>query len=374
MTTEIIELDDDLLTNGPEDLSRQDTQVIYESRDHEFDCGDDDKCPEREMPDSNNASVLTSALDYDQSRQVFENEVIGIVRDDFSGRGDKLDKTGLKPGICVEDIPVRLAQIKRELQELEYLGDGISAYKPEFDALQKLLTRLDQKLGNQAQSVAAKLVQQSSHDTKKHSTVKLPNISLDYNDAQRIMQLEAQVTDIERKLGVPASGNHQPLITLMNEVYREIKLLKGDESKLKKFQSELTLVSERYENTLLARKASSSALLQKQIQDDMTPNEFKLRSLYDSYKELSMYDQALPHLLLRMKTLNSLYLNTGDSIGTVNALHNSISWISEQTTEWQHMLKEVDKKLDDSEQKSKENMQRMSERLRNAEERINNIQ
>ncbi|SCU86655.1 LANO_0C08746g1_1 [Lachancea nothofagi CBS 11611] len=369
MSGSVIELDDDILWKEAVIPTKNCEQEIFESSDQEITSDDS----ESEMLLNDDVDAKPSG--YQESREVFENQVIENAKADFSGRSDNLNKVSNKTTSGCESVPVKLARIRRELQEIGLLNHDSSLQDTEMAGVDKLLDELDQKFNRETQQIKMRL--QKGCDDKSPldaiNCAKLPDLSLDYEGSQQILRLESQVAKLERTLGVFEYNGTKTLTTSINEIFREIKLLRGNKNDLQKFQSKLSSISSEYEETLVARKAEKDLETQRQIRDKLLSPEFKVKALYDSYDVLKKYKKALPHLMARLQSLNNLQLEVGESIGTVKTLDTSINWISDQATQWKQMLEQMDQKLNNAEGRSARNKKEVIEWLKAVEMRIDNI-
>lgn len=88
---------------------------------------------------------------------------------------------------------------------------------------------------------------------------------------------------------------------------------------------------------------------------------------------LKRYRSALPHLTARMKTLNSLQFEVGNTVTSVKTVESSLNWMDEQATKWQQMLQIMEERLNETEAKDEKNKQEITRSLEELENKINSI-
>lgn len=244
---EPIELDQDLLLENESPSTAQYGKEVFETSDQEFDDNDETPLAALETEDS------TNELNYDQSRSVFENHILDNATSDFSGRVDDGRYQQMNVDFCKETIPQKLTRIKRELQEIELLDESVSSFQSDKIALGELLSRLETKVKDEANNIEKVLPEEA----RSVPSTKLPQLTLDFGLLQRLAVLEQQVSKLEVILGPKEfSTNCKPLTTMINDIFQQIKVLKGNQGLLENFQNKLKEISIEYEKSLIARKAS----------------------------------------------------------------------------------------------------------------------
>ncbi|SCU86500.1 LAFA_0E01156g1_1 [Lachancea sp. 'fantastica'] len=359
MNTEPLELVDDVLEDLQHNLKDGDVEV-YEFLDLESqsDCDEGLKQVDKEE------DVVTDEVEYQHSKQVFGTHIKQDEKTSYRGHdGNK-------------SVGVRLARIRRELEEFKVqeanLADGKQC-DSEVLILRNVADQLDQKLQLQTEALKKRLQKANYTEAADGNYASLPNLSIDFENGQRVMHLEARMDRLEQFIGMGNERGGKSLTTMLNEVYRDIGLLKQNPSHLTAFKTKLSSISDEYEQKLVARKASGDPALQKHILETLEPPDLKTKGIYDSYAVLRKYKDALPHLVSRMKTLNSLHIEIGDAVGTVKTIDKSLNWVSDQTSKWQQMLEHMDAKLNAFESAEAKNMQEITKRLNQAEKRIDDL-
>ncbi|CEP64036.1 Jnm1p LALA0_S10e00760g [Lachancea lanzarotensis] len=354
-----IELEDEVLEDLQPNLNHGDVEV-YESVDLDSQSDYNDESLQHMDKEED---VVLDGLEYQHSKNVFGANVAEKERIIYGGHGDDSENVG-----------TRLARIRRELEEIKVQEANLVDEKlcdTEIVILKRMADQLHQKLQLQTEALKQRLQKVDHVEAADENYAALPNISVGFENSQRVMRLEAQMARLEHFVGVSVDRDGKSLTTMLNEVYRDITLLKNDPAHLTTFQNRLSAISDEYEQKLVARKAYSDAALQKQILEKMESSDLKTKGVYNSYNVLRKYKEALPHLVTRMKTLNSLHLEIGDTVGTVKTIDKSLKWVSDQTAKWQQTLVHMDTKLTAMEAQEAKNMQEITNRLDLAEKRIN---
>ncbi|KAM3165144.1 Dynamitin [Lachancea thermotolerans] len=360
MALDIIEWDEEAAVGGIPNDSFKDGKEVFETSDIE------ETESETSVPALMNDDINAIKDDYDRSRELFENQVLENIGSDFSGRTDRLQSAHMVSGSCLETRAQKLARIRRELQEIELSGESGEANSTELVSLRQLLDQLDSKAKSESQNIKQLLCESD----KVREQVELPKINLELGLARRLAELENKVSKLESVLGLSGYSSQKTITTTMDELYRQIKLLRNNDKLLNEFRSKLESISANYEKTLIARKASRNSSLQKQISSDLISSETKVSELYESFSILRRYKDVVPHITTRMKTLNSLHMEIGDCVSTVKTVDSSVKWMTDQNEKWQKMLIDMDEKLESVEKKAEANKQEVTKWLTNVESRL----
>ncbi|CUS22485.1 LAQU0S05e06458g1_1 [Lachancea quebecensis] len=360
MAVNIIEWDEEAAVGCPLNGPCKDGREVFETSDLEE--TESEKSAPALMADSINASDV----DYDKSRELFENEILENISSDFSGRTDRFQDAQMTSSSCRETKPQKLARIRRELEEIELLDESSEDGGTDTVPLKKLLDQLDSKAKSEATNIKKLLC--GSDETQK--LVELPKLNLELGLARRLAALENQVSRLELVLGSSGYSSQKSITTTMDELYRQIKLIRNNDKLLNDFGSKLESISANYEKTLIARKASRDSSLQKQIVTDLISSETKVSELYDSFSVLKRYKDTVPQITTRMKTLNSLHMELGGCVNTVKTVDSSVKWIADQNEKWQKMLLDMDEKLESIEKRSEANKQEVTNWLTHIESQL----
>lgn len=145
-----------------------------------------------------------------------------------------------------------------------------------------------------------------------------------------------------------------------------IQLLQGDdkaEGKLQKFRDRLVELNEEFENSLLGKKIQQDLRLKDETVSKLVMPENKVKEINSMYSMFKQYQDSLPLLAERMKSLNKMNNRVIEVYETTKGLDSQITSIQEQGKVWLKALNELDKKFDEQEVKIRENMEQIRRKI-----------
>ncbi|AGO10594.1 AaceriABR141Wp [[Ashbya] aceris (nom. inval.)] len=281
--------------------------------------------------------VIDPVAAQDEARMVFESTIV-VSPGDFSGRIDRCADL-CRTGRAGESVDQRLARIGRELQEIA-LSQEAEEHVDEAQELQEMYRALERERAQELGRVQARLQLGPSEE----GAVRLPRVTLDAGDCERIVELERKIASLEASVGQTSST--KSVVTCVNELFHKVSLLENNEPLLEKFETSMKRISKEYEESIIGRRATKDAALQKHITDDLKTTDTKVAEIYNSYNLLKKYTGVLPDLINRVQSLNTLHREVRDAATTIQDFDQNVAQLNAQAERWDTLLTEMEEKLD----------------------------
>ncbi|QHS75564.1 Jnm1p [Saccharomyces paradoxus] len=289
-------------------------------------------------------------------------------------RQSQLDSADARKVTSDEDDESRQQKLERIRQELEELRTEDST--PEMQTDIKELCQLQSKLATESSNRFASLRKELIEKYEGQDTVILPNINLDTTTIKRLQRLDQKMSEMESYVGNPealeAEEDRKSVYSKVNELYRSIQLLQGDDKekgKLQKFRDRLVDLNEEFENSLLGKKIQQDPRLKDETMSKVIKPENKINEINIMYSMFKEYQDLLPLLAERMKSLNKMNNRVVEVYETTKGLDSQITSIQEQEKLWLKALNELDKKFDEQEVKIRQNMEQIRRKIDTLEDK-----
>lgn len=344
------------------DISDQVHPEVFETSDTS---GDDDDYIDDNIKDKQLENI--ELKDPKEIRINFENKILDNISSDYSGRIDKVEVTGFKGTYIEETIDQKMARIKRELQEIQ-ISSKESKYEHNSISLQLLYDQMEKQRNVSLKQISTSL----NINDHLYEHVTLPKLNIDYTISNRLMTLENRLTTLEKFLGSDQT-NKKPLITIINELHRQVRILTNNESILSNFDKKMKEISENYENSIIGRRAKKDHMLEKLVIESINVTDTKVEELYKFYNVLKRYSIHLPAIVRRLETLNQVHLHIKETIHTVDLIDNTLNNLQAQADKWDTTLKELDLKLNEQEEAFQNNKHSIEEWLKTIENKLDSF-
>lgn len=269
-----------------------------------------------------------------------------------------------------ESVEERLLRIKEELEEIGSCketplnAEGIG----ENDSMSNLHYKLT-KLTEERIDELEDMLLEKPNFSRSSSEVILPRIKVDSSDLKRLLDLESKVYKLEKQVGL-SENDDRSLMTKLNEIFRQINLLRDDNHLLDKFHRQLTQINSDYEESLLGRKAKVDPSLHKTSTHQMIKYESKIDELYKYHSLLQTYCPLFPKLTNRIRHINGMNTNVSECFELVKTVDFNISDLQEHAQKWEKIMLDMDKKLDSQEVTIENNMTHIEQELERLEQKI----
>lgn len=320
--------------------------------------------------DRDEAVDVSELTDYNDSRAVFETTILENKDSDFSGRVDRYDMACYKGRVVRESLPQRLARIRKELEEIKTMDPKNETVESDVQQLIELHAKMSER-----RKLELGKIRYALNAQKDDEIVNLPNIDLDYGPTGKFIELEQRISHLERYLGANTNEHVQKSATSMiNDLYRQLNLLKSSKEILPEFEKRLKEVNENYENSIIGRRINKDVELQKKVSSEMKTAQSKIEEIYNSYGVLKKYTNVLPHVVTRLKTMNSIHLEVGDGIKVTQGIDESITNLQDSASKWKQLLQEVELKLQEHEERFEKNKNEVHKWVRNIDEKLTRLE
>ncbi|GAV48902.1 hypothetical protein ZYGR_0N03070 [Zygosaccharomyces rouxii] len=246
-----------------------------------------------------------------------------------------------------ESMEQRLLRIKNELEEIKALQELGHDSVNSQDL--KMLEDLHHQLNSDSQSKMQGLRQRLSKETEADAVV-LPHFTMNFEDCKRLLEVDQRMSLLEGKVGSTLDQeDDKSLVTKLEVLFRQIKILKNDSDTLGQFHERLAQINKNYEDSLAGRKARTDAKLYDAICGGMTMQETKVEELYKYHGLLESYGPIFPQLLNRIKQLSGMSDKILESYEIAHSLNSSVMDLQSQANKWENILNSVEQKLDQQE-------------------------
>lgn len=263
-----------------------------------------------------------------------------------------------RPKEIPESLEQRLLRIKDELEEIKVLQEVRNDSVDPQDFM--ILEDLHNKLASASRSRMQQLRQRLSENTETDSAV-LPHLTMNFEDCKRLLEVDQRISTLEGKVGF--SDDDRSLMTKLEQLFRQIKLLRNDGDSLNQFHERLEKINKNYEDSLAGGKARNDAKLYDAICGGMTTQETKVEELYKYHGLLESYGPIFPQLLNRIKQLSGMGDRIFESYEIARSLNSSMMDLQSQANKWENTLNSLEQKLDKQDVDMRENFTYMNKRI-----------
>ncbi|BAO38116.1 dynamitin [Kluyveromyces marxianus DMKU3-1042] len=365
MASEIIDLSASVEEFGlePDNTGK----VIYETSDVDESEVEVSKGPQNED------IIEDPVSDVANSTEVYESTQLSADQTDFSGRLDSLPT--YKSRFVKETPKQKLARIQREILEVQHELEVENSNSNEKDLLDvknlyKSLSRFNtEKMGELQRRLL------SDSESQETETVRLPNIKLDPTSIMKLEKLEQKLTSMESQIGISTDArSSKSIISTINDIYRDMNILKMDEQSLTNFQKRMKEISDQYDQSIIGRRAQKDPELMTEIEKKMKTTEAKLQDIYVNYQLLNRYSKLIPQITQRLKSLSSLHGSINDMNNTVAQINDHISSMDGQIEKWSTLVNTANDALTSHETAFDKKKNTLEAQLHETESRITKLQ
>lgn len=280
------------------------------------------------------------------------------------------NRTLLKGDPVKESVEERLLRIKEELEEISSFKE--TQLNAECIQESGSMSNLHDKLTKLTEERLDKLEDQLLEKPNfSHSSLEviLPRIKVDNSDLQRLLDLESRVYKLEKQVGM-SENDDKSLMTKLNELFRQLNLLRGDNDILDNFHRQLTQISSSYEESLLGRKAKMDPTLHKTSIHQIIKYESKIDELYKYHSLLQSYCPLFPKLANRIRHMNGINKTVSECFELVKTVDFYISDLQDHAQKWEKITLDIEKKLDSQEASIENNITHINQELKRLEQKI----
>ncbi|CDO91951.1 unnamed protein product [Kluyveromyces dobzhanskii CBS 2104] len=358
MVTDIIDL-----SAGTEELELQVDagKEVYETSDT------DEPLPEPLTTEGNDDIVEESIAKVGDKQELFQHSILSSKDTDFSGRLYALPTYNVKH--INETATQRLARIQRELLELEQHELENENGSNQLRKLNQLYEKLSESSEGKMKKIQSQL--SSAVDKQADGEVRLPNIKIEGDHLKKLESLEQKLSALELQIG--SSNTNKSITSTINELYREIDILKLDGPALKNFQEKMKEISDEYDQSIIGRRSQKDPKLSADIEKNLKSTESKVNDIYDKYNILSKYSKLIPHITERIQSLNCLHISINDMNDTVSEINDHLFSVHSQIDKWSLLLDSTAEQLDRNEKDFSDTRSTLEKQLTALEKRVNNL-
>lgn len=346
-------------------IDEEESQEVFENEVKE----DEQQEERKQASPRNDELIVEPSRDVESLRRAIKDQLLLKVH-----RQSQLDISDVKKVSSDEEDENRQQKLERIRQELEKLR--VEELTPETQTEIKELCELQSKLAIKSSIRLGNLRKKLIGKNKGQDAVILPNITLDTATMIRLQKLDQRMSEMEHYVGAPDAleneEDRKSINSKVNELYRNIQLLQDDGKeggKLQKFRDRLVELNEDFENSLLGKKMQRDLRLRDETVKKVIKPESKIKEINSIYAMLKQYQDSLPLLAERMKSLNKMNNRVVEVYEATKLLDSQITNVREQERLWIKTLNDLDKKFDEQEVKIRQNMDEIRRKIDSLEDK-----
>lgn len=242
-------------------------------------------------------------------------------------------------------VEERLLLVKKELEALSELQKDELGYENcmQLEKNKSMFAQVAKTSEDLIKQLHGKLLEHKG-DGEELLSVTLPRIKVDAKDMQRLLSLERRIDRLERIIG-PSEVSGKSLITKLNVVSADVKLLRDDGAALERFHKRLHEINEEYENSLLGRKSKDSSELKQHVVDEMNSQESMVNDLFKYNDLLQEYGPIFPQLTNRIRQISGISVKFSETFELVRTMDLSIVDLQEHAEKWKHTTQALEDRL-----------------------------
>lgn len=156
-------------------------------------------------------------------------------------------------------------------------------------------------------------------------------------EAQLVTNFDSRVGELELNYAqLSASSSAISLKDIIDDLYRKVDLIikDGDGESINEIESKFSKMLDQYEDSVKNRRNETDNL-----------SDYKLMKLYERVQEIPKFDKIIPMIYQRLKSINSIVLQTSNSNQFLNELNLKLDQIENQIDKWDSKLEELIKKI-----------------------------
>lgn len=352
------------------DLSSQD---VYEYGG----AGDDDQISVVHPFESKSNQIDNSKLKPQESVQIFENSQVDASSSDFSGKVDERLPRAYNIRTA-ESREVRIARLKRELEEIASEIDGSETERTNVGELHNVLEKLSLKK-NKIDSVKF----YSDLGRKENGTeakLSLPT-STEHIAAADLSDLEQRLHTLETKLGIVNYEQSPPIISTLTYLRERISFLTASPANLDRAVNnlkQLTAETEKLKNEVTVKITS----IENPADDDTACNDepsaaitaynhaHQINTIYNSIPLLQSVHDQVPLIIQRLESLQTIHADASVVVSTVRDVETTLASLQKGIDQWKDSIEGLEKRIQQYQEKSELNVQRVKEWIATVEERL----
>ncbi|ODV95079.1 hypothetical protein PACTADRAFT_34817 [Pachysolen tannophilus NRRL Y-2460] len=367
-----------------------DSKDVFETSDHE----DSLSLIPLEETFSGRSSIEETEFSSSNARAVFENEIVDSANADFSGAvvNGGVGSRGNISFKVPETIEQKFVRLQREFEELKLakLNDQRECLNPaikddDVDNFLKMLENLNSNKFFEIQSdstALSKLKDELKIDLTPYP-VKIANESTITSD--QIAGLDSRLAKLESILGYSESTEAQnfTIQSMINDLYRQVSIMSNPDfikndveplieslERAKKFNNDS---SERMNRMAFLQKKNPYTLENDESNNTSIIESKKIHAIYEKLVSLPNFEELLPSVINRLKSLNKLHLQIGSSVDFVDNLDNRLTGLETSIKEWDETLDHMETKFNEYQKLSNNNKQEIKAWIDDLDKKIEKI-
>ncbi|ANZ73149.1 BA75_01271T0 [Komagataella pastoris] len=362
------------------DFDEQDFQLTSESQTQEvFETSDAESVDNNlstpykvvEDPDVSNEPQV-----YETTKERFLNEIVSNNLTDFSDRITSAYRRTLITGRVQETTDQRLLRIQNELYEIQQQkkNDTTIEGSKQLDRSEELLQMvqgLDLKDSENQGPFRYPADDSLRLDDIEFKESEIPK---DNETLSKLINLDHEVAELEKIIGFHDDSNLPITLTLSN-IHKKLALLQDPEG-LDSVKQQLTALNEEAERVIKSSKKAEreKKLYESSEESTTTPInpilEAKIHTLYDKITSLPRYEKALPSIIDRLKTFQTIQVEAESAIDFSKSLRSNLDLMNSEMKQWEATLDKLEKEYDNTETLFEQNKNDLDQMMNEMDQRL----
>ncbi|CAK7900874.1 nuclear migration protein Jnm1p [[Candida] anglica] len=340
------------------------------------------------------SDVDVNEMNHQQSRDKFSHQILdGDIKNcDFSGNLEaKFNESGYHVSQVNETMEQKIVRISRELEEIKFIQNQENSKGVEREKIDNLVGILEnvklQKEGVDNNNhindqynkrikgvfeITSKILNEKQNNTNTQSSNKQ---STDSHNNTTLLEIESKINQLENYLGVSFKEIESGLSIQeqINDLQRKVNLIYNPEYHLNHVKQELDQLNNKmesyYKNRRLSQLSSNKSMVPPLENEQILTNE-KIEQLYTKLPEFEKVANILPHLLVRLKSLNHVHNDLGGCVGSIGQLDHVLRDLKLDMMKWDTNLTQINEQLDANGKIFEDNKKDIEEWLDDLEKRV----
>ncbi|CAH2446359.1 Yeast dynactin complex protein [Komagataella phaffii CBS 7435] len=348
------------------------TQEVFETSDTEF-VDNTLSTPYKVIDDPD---VSNEPQVYETTKERFLNEIVSNNLTDFSDRITSAYHRTLLTGRVKETTDQRLLRIQNELYEIQQQkkNDTTIEGAKQSDRSEELLQMV--------QSLDLKdTAEQGPFRYPTDDSLRLDDIEFkkseipkDNETLSKLINLDHEVAELEKTIGFHDDSNLPITLTLSN-INKKLALLQDPEG-LDSVRKQLTALNEEAERVInSSKKAEREKRLFEPSEESGSPAinpilEAKIHKLYEKITSLPRYEKALPSIIDRLKTFQTIQVEAQSAVEFSKSLKSNLDLMNSEMKQWETTLDKLEKEYDNTEILFEQNKNDMDQMINEMDQRL----
>lgn len=324
-----------------------------------FESGDVTQIQYNIDPTTINPSINQDSVAKNKAIEVFETKDVDTTNIDYSDSIAEATRKSFRITTIPETLDARIARLQREVEEVRQLKEKETQNQSYMlDNLKEVLDKLASSGGGGDLEFYGGLGETLNY--KSTDQVKTVEIS---KAVDKLINLENRLTKLEKQVGFgDDESTTTPIQQSIKNITQKLGLLINSPQEIEK-------------NITKIKSLSNYADKIKNAKEPVPKDEdlFQHRRITSLYNKLNQFDQlqiSIPHMLTRLKSLNSVHADATAAVASVQSADATIETIKSEIKNWIQTLNKIESRLKQNDELFEKNKQQLESWIKNLEQRL----